>query len=108
MFRTALVASEKALGPEAADLSFFLAGIGHAYLDLKKPADAIAPLERALKVRGTGGDPMSTAEISFGLARALWASKRDRARARALAEAALPHYQAAGNPDVKAWLASPN
>ncbi|MBA3502654.1 MAG: tetratricopeptide repeat protein, partial [Deltaproteobacteria bacterium] len=107
MFRAALVVSEKALGPEASDLAFFLAGIGHAYLDLKKPVDAIAPLERALRLRGTEGDPMSTAEIQFGLARALWASKRDRARARSLAEAALPHYKAAGNPEVERWLASP-
>ncbi len=107
MFRAALVVSEKALGPEASDLAFFLAGIGHAYLDLKKPVDAIAPLERALRLLGTEGDPMSTAEIQFGLARALWASKRDRARARSLAEAALPHYKAAGNPEVERWLASP-
>ena len=108
IFRAALAVSEKALGPDAADLGFFLAGIGNAYLDLKKPADAIAPLERALKVSGTEGDPMSTAEISFGLARALWAANRDRPRARKLAEAALPHYKAAGNPDVEQWLAAPN
>jgi hypothetical protein len=48
---------------------------------------------------------MSTAEVQFGLARALWDTKRDRARARALAEAARPHYQAAGQREVETWLA---
>jgi eukaryotic-like serine/threonine-protein kinase len=107
MFRAALVVTEKALGPEAADLGFFLAGIGQAQLDLKHPADAIAPFERALRLRGAEGDPMSTAEIQFGLARALWATKRDRTRARELAESALPHYKAANDPAVERWLAAP-
>ena len=106
-FKRALAATEKALGPEAFDLAFLLSGIGHAYLDLKKPAEAIAPLERALRIRGDKGDPMSGAEIQFALARALWATKRDRVRARSLAEAARPHYKAAGQPEVERWLAAP-
>lgn len=107
MFRAALAVSEKALGPDAADLAFFLAGIGTAQLDRKRPAEAVAPLERALALSRNEGNPMSVAEIEFTLARALWASKRDRPRALALARAALPPYQQTGDPTVERWLAAP-
>jgi tetratricopeptide (TPR) repeat protein len=106
IFQGALAVTEKALGPDAFDVSFFLSGIGHTYLDMKQPADAIAPLERALRLRGTEGDPMSTAEVEFALARALWDTKRDRARARQLVEKARPRYKAAGQTEVETWLAT--
>ncbi|MDQ3299031.1 MAG: tetratricopeptide repeat protein [Myxococcota bacterium] len=105
-FRAALELTEKAWGPDHFDLSFYLSGIGHALVGSGQPQAAIAPLERALKLRGDDGDPASTAEIKFGLARALWDAKQDRARARALAEEALEAYSKLSKRDVEDWLAA--
>jgi hypothetical protein len=81
-------------------------------LDLARPRDAVAPLERALALREkNNGDPNELAESRFALARALWDANEDRARARSLAGAAEDAYRAAGGPsaealaDVRAWLA---
>ncbi len=61
------------------------------------------PLERAFKIReAQETDPSRRAETRFALARALWESSRDRARARALAEEARDSYAKA---ELKAKLA---
>jgi len=105
-FQLALERTEKALGPDHFDLAFYLSGIGHAHLGLHQPKAAIGPLERAIRVRHGEGDPMSSAEIDFALARALWDTKQDRARALRLAEGARAPYQQAGKRDVEDWLAT--
>jgi len=48
---------------------------------------------------------MTTAQIQFGLARALWDAKRDRARARELAHAARDHLVDNDKRELEAWLA---
>jgi len=66
-----------------------LTGEGDDLLDLGRPHDAIAPLERALALRQTpDADPEDRAKTSLELARALWDGGGDRTRARTLAEAA--------------------
>ncbi|MEO7092706.1 MAG: tetratricopeptide repeat-containing protein kinase family protein, partial [Polyangiales bacterium] len=106
-FKIALALTEKELGPEHSDLSFPLSGIGHSFLDLNQPKDALPYLERALKLRDPEGDPVSTAEVQFALARALWGSGGDKARARELAERARPAVSEKDRPTVVAWLAAP-
>jgi hypothetical protein len=77
-------------------VSYALTGIGLARLALgPSGGDAITPLERALQIRRPGTVPPELrAETMLGLARALWASGRDRARAVALAEAARALFPA--------------
>ena len=70
-------------------ISEALTGEGDDLLDLGRPRDAIAPLERALALRSTpDADPEDRAKTSLELARALWDGGGDRTRARTLAEAA--------------------
>jgi hypothetical protein len=68
----------------------------------------LAALERALVV-GAAGNPIDLATTRFALARALWASGGDRARARALAAAARATFADNGNKEASAevdgWLA---
>jgi len=67
-------------------LSYTLANVGLALLGMKRPAEAVPPLERALSMQTRAGLKMSsTAEAMLALARALWQSGGDRARARKLA-----------------------
>jgi tetratricopeptide (TPR) repeat protein len=105
-FRTALAITEKELGPDHFDLSFYLTGIGEALIGMKKPGEALPYLERALRLRGDGGDPLTTAELEFSLAKVLWDTKRDRERAKTLANAARAGYKQLGKPDVEQWLAA--
>ena len=58
-------------------------------LDQHRPAEAIAPLERALKL----APEVVRAKVQFTLARALWDSNRDRARARELATQAQGYWR---------------
>ncbi len=67
-------------------LSFPLRVLALSLLELDRPRDAVAPLERALALHHTA--PFDKAEIpktKLALARALWDSDGDRERARALA-----------------------
>jgi tetratricopeptide (TPR) repeat protein len=89
--------------------AYHLLCLGGALLGLQRPAEAIAPLERALAIRDkAGGD--GGAEPRFRLAKALWESDADRARAVVLARESRDAYAAAGEPskeqlaEVTAWL----
>jgi eukaryotic-like serine/threonine-protein kinase len=58
----------------------------------KQPVKAIATAERALSItqkRPADANPVEVGQIKFVLARALWDSNRDRARARTLVTEAL-------------------
>ncbi|HEY6032955.1 MAG TPA: tetratricopeptide repeat protein, partial [Kofleriaceae bacterium] len=64
-----------------------LYGEGDDLIALGKAAEALAPLERALKLRSTpDSDGEDRANVELSLARALWDSGGDRARARRLAD----------------------
>jgi len=76
-----------------------------------RPAEAVAWLERALRVsQGEGVAVSLVGAVRFELARALWEEGRDRPRAAALAREAIAVYRAAPGThtreqaEVEAWL----
>jgi eukaryotic-like serine/threonine-protein kinase len=108
-FERARVIWERELGLEDRNLAYALTGIGIAYLAENDPGSALAPLERAYRIREAHEvDPSRRAETRFALARSLWETKRDRVRARALAEQAKEGYaKSAVKPklaEVESWL----
>ena len=105
----ALELKEKAIGPDHPDLACSLLGLGQGYLDAGQAARSIPLFERALKL--SPKDRVKQAEVSFGLARATWATGQDRARSRALARQALDTFRQRGDVEdagrVAGWLDSP-
>ncbi len=92
-FERAYAIWEREFGSDNVNLGYALTGIGMSLLGEGKPRDALAPLERAFLLRERHEPKTSRfAETSFALARALWESKNDRDRARALAERARENY----------------
>jgi len=84
--RRTLAMREKAYGKENAVTSFTLDNIGLALISLGKPAEAIPYLERALRLRTAAGmERVSSSEGMLNLARAIWLTGGDKARARKLA-----------------------
>jgi hypothetical protein len=108
-FERARVIWERELGLDDRNLAYALTGIGLTYLAEDDPTSAMVPLERAFKIRQAHEVDVSLrAETSFALARALWGTNRDRARARALAEQARQGYAKgearAKLAEVDSWL----
>jgi len=102
-FERARVIWERELGLEDRNLAYALTGIGLSYLAESDPGSALAPLERAFKIREAREvDPSRLAETRFALARSLWEANRDRMRARSLAEQAREGY---AKGEVKAKVA---
>jgi serine/threonine protein kinase/tetratricopeptide (TPR) repeat protein len=92
-------------------LAYPLTGLGRVRIAQGEPGAAIAPLERALRIRDAQeNDPTFVAETRFALAKALWDSGGDRARAVSLARTAKDKYAAEQASselgEVDAWLAS--
>jgi tetratricopeptide (TPR) repeat protein len=84
---------QRELGPENAWVGYALTGIGATFVAEGNPNSALVPLERAGRIlKDVNWDPLARAETNFLLARALRATNRDRARARALAEQARTDY----------------
>jgi tetratricopeptide (TPR) repeat protein len=109
-FQRSIAIIEAEAGPRAAWLPYPLTGMGASLLALGRPAEAIAPLERARGIRdGSEQYPIPRGETRFALARALWESGGDRARARALAVSAREEYGRATGAgkqvaEIDAWL----
>jgi len=101
----ALALQEKALGPDQPQLTEALLGLGELALLQGKPAQALPVLERAL-VLDKG---MFRADVQLTLARALWDTGKDRARAFELIGKAQEHYHQIGHrgrlDEVAQWLA---
>jgi serine/threonine protein kinase/tetratricopeptide (TPR) repeat protein len=92
-FERARIIWEKELGIESRNLGYALTGIGESYLAEREAANAVTPLERALKIReAQETEPSRRAETRFALARALWDANQDRARAQSLAHSARDAY----------------
>ncbi|HYV49059.1 MAG TPA: serine/threonine-protein kinase [Myxococcaceae bacterium] len=84
--RRTLAMRQKLYGKETVATSFALENVGLALIGLGKPAEAIPWLERALQLRNAAGiERLSSAETMLDLARALWLTGGDKARARQLA-----------------------
>jgi tetratricopeptide (TPR) repeat protein len=84
---------------------------GEALLALRRPRDALEPLEKLNRFPTGGVPPRDLGVFRFALARALWESRADRARARALAAEARDYLAAAGASwksdlaEIEAWIA---
>jgi tetratricopeptide (TPR) repeat protein len=108
-FEGARIIWERELGLDHRNLAYVLTGIGLSYLAERDALSAIAPLERAWKIReAKETEPGRRGETRFALARALWESERDRARAEALAQSARDAYAQAGDKakvaEVDGWI----
>ena len=100
---------EQEFGADNLNLGFALTGIGLSFLGEGNPASAVAPLERAYRVRSSlETEPSRRAETAFALARALWDSSEDLPRARRLAAKAQDDYLKSKNPakadEARSWL----
>jgi serine/threonine protein kinase len=110
-FERAQVIWERELGLDDRNLAYALTGIGITYLGEDDPSSALAPLERAYKIREAHEvDPAQRADTRFALARSLWEANRDRVRARTLAGQARDAYlksdAKAKMAEVDSWLRS--
>ena len=91
-------------------MGYTVQGLGDTLIKLGRPAEAIEPLEAALKIRsGEDVNPQELGEASFSLAKALWQARSDRKRALELARTARGAYEKAQLPEgvenVDEWLA---
>ena len=98
------------MGPAHRNVAAPLTGIGKIHLERGQLDEAALALERALEVHlGAEDRPVLIAEVSFALARALWA-RGERARAREFAgqahAALLPQGACKQLEDVESWLAA--
>jgi tetratricopeptide (TPR) repeat protein len=110
-YQRALAIREKESPPKHPDLFKPLSGIGGSQVALNAPAQAVAPLERALELSSSPRiAPEKAAEPRFLLARALWDSGGGHEHARELALGARQVLQQAHQDQessrVAAWLAS--
>jgi tetratricopeptide (TPR) repeat protein len=97
---------EARLGPDHPDLAYDLTCLGEARLGLGDARGALPLLEHAVEI-DRPAPPDDRAHAAFALARALWATGGDRARARALATAAAPDAQPASRrAAIERWLAA--
>ncbi len=110
-YARALALLEHSHDANFAGLAKPLTGQGLLALAAGRPTDALPPLERALAI-GVA-DPAKLAELHLALARALWATRADRPRARALAEQARSELAADAGPmqarigdQLTEWLAA--
>jgi tetratricopeptide (TPR) repeat protein/predicted Ser/Thr protein kinase len=111
-YAASLAVVEKALGPDNPSLGYPLTGLGLVHIADGRPAEAIAPLERSLKLRAADDvDPVDRGDTQYALARALWAADLDKTRALELAKEAIAQYAHAAEgvrtnrDDALAWLA---
>jgi eukaryotic-like serine/threonine-protein kinase len=108
--RAGLEGTESRSGAESFIVAALLDTLGSAYLDWGKADEAIPPLERAMAIRGQQAGPDLLADTQFSLARALWITRRNPARALSLAHQARAGYLQSGDPyrervaEVDAWL----
>ena len=109
-FGEAIAIWERELGNEAPILAYSLTGIGVGYLAEGRAANAVDPLERAVKVRAgqDAVDPIDWADTWFALAKALWEAGGEQGRAHRLAEEARATYAKAAAAknlaQVELWL----
>ncbi len=97
-FQRALAIRERPGMPQHPELVSSLAGIGMSQVALRRPQEALAPLERALTLSGHNRiRPAERADIRFHLAQALWETQGDRERALGLAQQAREEYAQAQN-----------
>lgn len=113
-FEESLALQEGGLGSEHPALSFPLTGMGLSLLGLDQPDRALPLLERAWRLREPAHPaPVEAATTEFALAKALWRTGSNRARARALARSAVARLGDAPawkpmRDEIAAWQARPD
>jgi eukaryotic-like serine/threonine-protein kinase len=111
-YQRALSIEERTYGVESTNLAYPLTGLGQSYLADHQPAAAVAPLERARRIREAHEkDVALVAETDFSLARALWETDTARDRALRLAGTARAAYarspaSSARLQEIDRWLSS--
>jgi len=108
-FSTALELAEKHYGADDIHVVVALTGLGSSLVDLRKPDEAVEPLDRALAIldrREKEDDPTYRAAAEFHLARALWDQQQDLRRAMKLARKARDVF--AKDPEAKRLLGAVN
>ena len=112
MYQRAIALQDRAYGDRSLDTAYSLTSYGACLVDLGRARDAVPPLIRAVALRSDRQvDPLELADAQFQLARALWDSGQDRARARALAANAAAAYASTPADDhdrqvIAAWRAA--
>ncbi len=111
MHERALAIREKAFGPDHPDVARSHAGLGHLALERGDYAEAQRRFERAVAIFDAhAGEQEAEPSARFGLAKALWATKADPARALAEAAKARDGFAALGpaadvmRTEIDAWL----
>ncbi|MBS1123081.1 MAG: hypothetical protein H6Q90_5309 [Deltaproteobacteria bacterium] len=107
-FERGLAIVETALGRDHHRVAYSLVGLGKAWLDSGQPPRAAPVLRRAVTVlEAARAVPAELGEARFQLARALWHSKRDRTKAKALAVQAIADFTAGNDVEnrtaVETW-----
>jgi tetratricopeptide (TPR) repeat protein len=101
-FGRALAIDEQSASQDSVDTATAATGVGLCDLATNEPERALVPLERALAIREHHSVmPEKLALTRLALARALWQSGGDRARARQLALQARDGFAAAGRPSER-------
>jgi eukaryotic-like serine/threonine-protein kinase len=96
-FRRCLKIWEASYGEHHYLVAHALTGLGQALIGEGRPAEALAPLERALAMGDVyASDESQLGDVEFALARALMESGGDRERASSLAAAASGRFRRAG------------
>jgi tetratricopeptide (TPR) repeat protein len=98
-------------GPETSAVARVLRAIGELHLARGAAPEALAAFERSARIFAQRGDQPHELDLArFGIARALWITGRDRARALELARHALASLQAGQVADeaarIRSWLAT--
>jgi tetratricopeptide (TPR) repeat protein len=107
----ALTHAEKGFSPTHELVARILADMAWLALDQRTPERAIPPLERALAIvsHGVHDDPLVLPDVQLLLAKALWRTHGDAARATELATRARDNYAAVHRTtraqEASAWLA---
>ncbi|MDC0675942.1 serine/threonine-protein kinase [Nannocystis radixulma] len=112
-YERAVINAERAFGPHHDYLVVPLTGVGSALVELGRPLEALVPLERALAIAEHSSlEAVELAFTRYALARALWNSRVDRARARTLASAAVTVIESGGPAysrevaEIREWIAA--
>ena len=111
-FARAIAIQDRASGLDYPDTAYPLTSYGSCLIELGRAREAVPLLQRAVALRSNREvDPLELADSQFQLARALWDSGRDRARARTLAASAAAAYASNGDDDpdrkaIAAWRAA--
>jgi len=104
-YEAAWAVQQRVLPSDHGEIPFTLTGLGVCYLALRRPADALPLLERAVAFRDAHpARPRDRGRSRFALARALVANGKDRDQAATLAEQARTDFASAGEKDQIAAL----